>query len=371
MLENINPTLLRLSAGIPSAAIGGLLGYAMGPKDHRLEAAGRGASIGYLGGTGMGVGMEVGSKLSPEQRLPAMLAGGLTGGAMGLGVGNIIQGEAPWEKRRKFREELLSVLREEQEKLKADIQSKYAPPRFLQPLFGSSTPPQPAEKQSSLLERRADDTWRPRVRVMMPLKNSYLLERLNNPKYPENMGKLRFPGGGVDPGETLQEAAVRELREELSLNTTADKLKYVGQDSRPDKNYEHYLRLDDHKLKPDFYKTTAGGDDIVQLIAGTTRGKRYFGANVNQLIPAEKQSASPIIQTLLQAKELSDRRDYKGKHAKLRSLIEQYPDDFYIDSRMGDIVGLTHKSGFRIHAPSKIIPIPLRGVTSEEYSTVV
>ncbi len=346
MLDKINPTLLRISAGIPSAAVGGLLGYALGPKEHRLEAAGRGASIGYLGGTGMGVGMEVGSKLSPENQLPAMLTGGLAGGAMGLGVGNLIQGEAPWEKRRKFREELLAVLREEQEKIRKEQEAN-----------------RPWYKFGSILEQRANATWRPRVRVMMPYQNKYLLERLNNPKYPENLGKTRFPGGGVDPGETMQEAAIRELSEELNLDTTTDKLKYVGQDARPDKSYEHYFRLDDHQLKPDFYKARVGGDAIVQLIAALPKGKKYFGADINMLIPPkEKLAASPVIKTLLEAKGLSDVRDYRGKHAKLRSLIEKYPDDFYIDSQLGDIVGITHRSGFRIHAPIRTLPIKLRRI---------
>ena len=31
-------------------------------------------------------------------------------------------------------------------------------------------------------------------------------------------GKICFPGGGVEPGETLQEALIREMREELSID---------------------------------------------------------------------------------------------------------------------------------------------------------
>jgi hypothetical protein len=71
----------------------------------------------------------------------------------------------------------------------------------------------------------------------------------------------------------------------------------------------------------------------------------------------KEAKAGPVLTTLLQAKQLSDMRDYAGKHTKLRELIEKYPDDFTIDSRDDNIVGLTHsKTGFRVHAPLKVLP---------------
>jgi hypothetical protein len=59
---------------------------------------------------------------------------------------------------------------------------------------------------------------------------------------------------------------------------------------------------------------------------------------------------------LLQAKAESDRKNYAAKHQLLRQLLAQIPQSFQIDSENDGIVGLTHNSGFRIHAPRNILP---------------
>lgn len=71
-----------------------------------------------------------------------------------------------------------------------------------------------------------------------------------------------------------------------------------------------------------------------------------------------KDAASPVVSALRTAKQESDRRNYVAKHRILRALLRQYPDQFQIDSRQGDIVGLTHNSGFRLHAPAHVLPPP-------------
>lgn len=40
-------------------------------------------------------------------------------------------------------------------------------------------------------------------------------------------GKLDLPGGFIDPNETAEEAACREIKEELALEISSNKLKYI------------------------------------------------------------------------------------------------------------------------------------------------
>ena len=54
------------------------------------------------------------------------------------------------------------------------------------------------------------------VAAIIKKKGSYFIAQRNKEKY---MGlKWEFPGGKVDPGETLSEALSREIHEELNIN---------------------------------------------------------------------------------------------------------------------------------------------------------
>jgi len=54
------------------------------------------------------------------------------------------------------------------------------------------------------------------VAAIIKKDNLYLVVKRNRDKY---MGlKWEFPGGKLDPGETLQEALVREIYEELNID---------------------------------------------------------------------------------------------------------------------------------------------------------
>ena len=96
-----------------------------------------------------------------------------------------------------------------------------------------------------------------RVRVVMPYGQGYLMERMNNPKYPDNLGKKRFPGGGVDAGETARQAAVREMKEELGQLISARSLRLIGDYSGGQHGTERYYRLDKHKLSPVIYEASS------------------------------------------------------------------------------------------------------------------
>jgi len=74
-----------------------------------------------------------------------------------------------------------------------------------------------------------------------------------------------------------------------------------------------------------------------------------------------KFAKSKILQDLLEAKKMSDNRDFVHKNELLRKLVTEHPKQFKIDSHLNSsYVGLTHKpTGFKIHAQKKIIPSEL------------
>lgn len=76
---------------------------------------------------------------------------------------------------------------------------------------------------------------------------------------------------------------------------------------------------------------------------------------------ARMRKRAGIVTDLKGAKFESDRGNYPAKHGRMRELIRKYPDDFAIDSRQGDIVGVTHvPTGFRMHLPSRVLPLQLQ-----------
>jgi hypothetical protein len=107
----IPPNIVRLALGIPGALAGGAIGYATGDKKHHWENVSRGAGIGYMTGAGIGAGSAIGDYVAPEgeSSVPHQIAGGLSGGLLGMGAGRLIQGQ-PEHVRRK---EILEILRKE------------------------------------------------------------------------------------------------------------------------------------------------------------------------------------------------------------------------------------------------------------------
>lgn len=148
----------------------------------------------------------------------------------------------------------------------------------------------PEVKHASLMEKLSGKQ-QDRARVVMPHGGKYLLERLSNPKYPERVGMTRFPGGGVEEGETPQQAAVRELMEELGLHVTPEALQPLGTVKHPEWGHnEHYFWLGDHGLQPGTFKATAGGDAEIHLEPGEPGQQGFFGTNPAHLIGTKKAS---------------------------------------------------------------------------------
>lgn len=124
----------------------------------------------------------------------------------------------------------------------------------------------------------------PRVRVVMPYKNQYLMETLNNSKWPENIGKRRFMGGGIEEGETPEQAAAREMFEELGVKIKPTAFRPLGNDPREGWQHEHYLELLRHKLKPGNFNATVGSDAVVTLSHGLPEGADYMGPDIKKLL---------------------------------------------------------------------------------------
>lgn len=117
-----------------------------------------------------------------------------------------------------------------------------------------------------------------RVRVVLPYKGQYLLERLNNPKWPANIGKIRHIGGGIEKGETPFEAAARELNEELGVTVNKSAFRHLGKHDG-----QHYLELTSHDIHPGNYNSTVGSDPIITLERAMPVGDRYLGPAIHKL----------------------------------------------------------------------------------------
>jgi len=116
-----------------------------------------------------------------------------------------------------------------------------------------------------------------RVRVVLPYKEGYLLERLSNPQWPVNFGRTRHVGGGIELNEAPEEAASREMLEELGVEIAPASFKRLG-------TYENqlYLVLEEHNLDPGVYKASVGSDPYIHLVYANF-DKDYMGPSLDLL----------------------------------------------------------------------------------------
>jgi 8-oxo-dGTP pyrophosphatase MutT (NUDIX family) len=254
--------------------------------------------------------------------------------------------------------------------------------------------------------KTAADMPQQRVRIVLPYKGKYLLETLNNPKWPQNLGKRRFIGGGIEGAETPEQTAAREMFEELGVKIKPTAFRALGTD--PNKPHEHYLELAKHKLKPGNFKATVGSDPIITLAHGLPAGDDYIGPDIKKLLAPiiqkaaadllpggaadnvpdskfpkkelaigaadehehtnndqvareiakdhlqedpqyykkeklnQKEAQPAIILKLREAKEHSDNKRYAKKNEILRNLMTQAPDEWFVDDPLPRHMGITH-----------------------------
>lgn len=174
-------------------------------------------------------------------------------------------------------------------------------------------------------------TEKERVRVILPYKGKYILEKLKNPKYPDNLNKRRHIGGGIEAGETPEQAASREIEEELGFKINHKDFKHVGKVDN-----QHYLLLDNHNIKPGKYKASVGSDPYIHLEHGHASGDDYMGPNIAHMLKktafVEKESSEKTAEIELQ-KEASKasrrimeilRKANPAKRTKLLDRLEKY-----------------------------------------------
>ena len=89
-------------------------------------------------------------------------------------------------------------------------------------------------------ELNAQNERYPRVRVAVIIIDDGKIVLVRHEKYGKTYWVL--PGGGVDFGESLEEAAVREVKEEINLDIAVDKLVFVN-DSLPEDLHRHVVNV--------------------------------------------------------------------------------------------------------------------------------
>ena len=132
-----------------------------------------------------------------------------------------------------------------------------------------------------------------KVGLLVTKDDAFLLCRKNN-----YTSKLIMPGGQIDPGESVKECLIREIKEELGEDVKLENVQYFG-------TYEDKAASDD----PNVHKTVE-----IQLYKADMKGTPVPSSEVVELIwfgqQSNKDELSPIIVNKI-LPNLIERRELK------------------------------------------------------------
>ena len=86
--------------------------------------------------------------------------------------------------------------------------------------------------------------------VVLDVRERMLLFHTRDPTYPELGTWWELPGGGIETGETLPEAIVRELAEEAGIVVTAEQIGRPGWRRRATFRYRGERRINNEVIVP-------------------------------------------------------------------------------------------------------------------------
>lgn len=105
---------------------------------------------------------------------------------------------------------------------------------------------------------------------------------------------LQLPGGKVNPGETIQQALARELKEELNLRVEVGELAFICAETRPDADEVMHLVLSARRTggEPSIQKASTNADEVFYLPLEALRDHVLY-PNVTEEILSLKESGTP------------------------------------------------------------------------------